>query len=130
MNDNVLIVDDNEINLKLLEKVITTHTKHNVILAKNGKEAIDFAIEHKPFLILMDIMMPEIDGFKATATIKEIPGLQDVPIIAITAVHTKEGIRDVFECGCEDILPKPFEISIVVEIVNKYWKKVQSQSQK
>lgn len=124
MTKKILVVDDNEINLKLLEKIIITHTEQNVILARDGKEAISLACEHLPFLIFMDMMMPVVDGYKATAKIKETETCKDIPIVAVTAVHTKEGIREVFECGCEDILPKPIDVKIVVEIINKYHDKI------
>ena len=70
----------------------------------------------------MDMMMPGIDGYEATKQIKSNPELANTPVVAVTAVNTKEGIKKVFDCGCEDILQKPIGINTVVQLVEKYMK--------
>lgn len=117
----ILIVDDNEINLKLLERIIVNNTSCNIESAYNGKEAIEL-VTNDIDLIFMDMMMPVIDGYKATKTIKEDSKLSHIPIIAITAVNTKEEIKKVFECGCDDILQKPISVQTVVDLIEKYMK--------
>ncbi len=119
----ILIVDDNEINLKLLERIIVNNTSCEVATAYNGKEALEAAISEVPELIFMDMMMPVVDGYKATKNIKSTPELSAIPVIAITAVNTKEEIKKVFECGCEDILQKPISVKTVVDLIEKYLKK-------
>ncbi len=118
----ILIVDDNDINLKLLERIISNNTTCDVISATNGQDAIQLASTEKPFLIFMDMMMPGIDGYEATKQIKSNPELANTPVVAVTAVNTKEGIKKVFDCGCEDILQKPIGINTVVQLVEKYMK--------
>jgi len=118
----ILIVDDNEINLRLLERIILNNTSCEVVSAFNGIEALDLAQKETPFLIFMDMMMPGMDGYEATSKIKDIPELQKTPIVAVTAVNTKEGIKKVFDCGCEDILQKPISINTVVQLIEKYLK--------
>lgn len=118
----ILIVDDNEINLKLLERIILNNTNCEVVSATNGQEALDLSQSEVPFLIFMDMMMPGMDGYEATEKIKEIENLKQIPIVAVTAVNTKEGIKKVFECGCEDILQKPININTVVQLIEKYMK--------
>lgn len=118
--NKILVVDDNEINLKLLERIIVNNTSCQVISAYNGEEAIEIALKEKPFLVFMDMMMPVMDGYEATRKIKESPELAKIPIVAVTAVNTKEGIKKVFGCGCEDILQKPIGINTVVQLIEKY----------
>ena len=118
----ILIVDDNEINLRLLERIISNNTSCKVISAINGEEAIDMALKEKPFLIFMDMMMPVIDGYQATERIKSMSDLKDIPVVAVTAVNTKEGIKKIFDCGCEDILQKPISINTIVQLIEKHMK--------
>ena len=119
-NKKILIVDDNKINIKILEKIISTHTKYQTFSARSGKEAIDIVKTEKPALIFMDMMMPDVDGYEATRQIKDQPDRADVPVIAVTAVDSKGLIKDVFACGCEDILPKPIDVATVVSIIKNY----------
>jgi len=119
-NPQILIVDDNEINIKLLERVILNNTVCSVISAANGEEAIAKVKAKMPFLIFMDMMMPVMDGYTATENIKAIDELKHIPVVAVTAVNTKEGIKKVFDAGCDDILQKPIGISMVVQLIEKY----------
>ncbi len=118
----ILIVDDNEINLKLLERIILNNTSCEVISASNGGEALELVTNEKPFLVFMDMMMPGMDGYEATSRIKKNPDSSLLPVVAVTAVNTKEGIKKVFDCGCEDILQKPISINTVVQLIEKYLK--------
>ena len=116
----ILIVDDNEINVNILAKIVSTHTDYKTLSAYSGKEAVEMVEKEKPAMIFMDMMMPEIDGYEATRLIKSLPNGTDVPIIAVTAVDSKSLIKEVFACGCEDILPKPIDVSTVVSIIEHY----------
>ncbi|GMT49433.1 MAG: hypothetical protein IEMM0008_0972 [bacterium] len=118
----ILVVDDNEINLKLLERIIMNNTSCEVITANNGNEALELVKNEAPFLVFMDMMMPGMDGYEATSIIKKDPGTATLPVVAVTAVNTKEGIKKVFGCGCEDILQKPISINTVVQLIEKYLK--------
>ena len=118
----ILIVDDNEINLKLLERIILNNTSCEVLSASSGGEALELVTNESPFLVFMDMMMPGMDGYEATFRIKKDPNSSTLPVVAVTAVNTKEGIKKVFDCGCEDILQKPISINTVVQLIEKYLK--------
>ncbi len=118
----ILVVDDNEINLKLLERIILNNTSCEVITASNGNEALERVKNEAPFLVFMDMMMPGMDGYEATSIIKKDLDTTSLPVVAVTAVNTKEGIKKVFDCGCEDILQKPISINTVVQLIEKYLK--------
>ena len=80
-----------------------------VISANNGKQGVAKAIEEKPNLILMDIMMPGMDGREATRRIRSNPETKDIPILAATAITDKSQLRECIEAGCNDYILKPFD---------------------
>lgn len=106
MTARVLVVDDIEFNIKLLDTKLK-QDYYQVFTAVNGKEAIAKALEVKPDIILMDIMMPEMDGFEATKIIKFNPVLSFIPIIIVTALNAQEDKVRGLECGADDFLTKP-----------------------
>ena len=78
------------------------------VSANNGKDGVKKAIEEKPHLILMDIMMPGMDGREATRIIRSNRETQDIPILAATALFRKSDLSSCLEAGCNDYLVKPF----------------------
>ena len=79
-----------------------------VIAAKNGKEGVEKAFEEKPQLILMDILMPGMDGREATRLIRANPETQDIPILAATVLLRDSDRKSCLEAGCNDFIQKPF----------------------
>ncbi len=105
----ILIVDDNEDNRELVSKVLRIRG-YIVVEAVDGRTAIRMAQEEMPDLILMDISLPDIDGYEATRTIKSMEGLEDVPVVALTA-HAMKGDREkALEAGCDGYISKPIDI--------------------
>jgi two-component system sensor histidine kinase/response regulator len=109
IKDNlILIVDDTVLNLKLLSHVLENGGyKH--IKAQNGKEAIELAEKNHPDLILMDIMMPEMDGYEAVKQIKARDGLEDIPVIFLSALTETDDKIQAFKYGGVDYITKPFQ---------------------
>ncbi|NDV60619.1 hybrid sensor histidine kinase/response regulator [Bacteroides sp. 519] len=106
-NYKVLIVDDIMSNVLLL-KVLLTNEKFNISVAYNGKQALEQVAAEKPDLILLDVMMPEIDGFEAAKQLKESPQTSDIPIIFLTALNSTADIVKGFQVGGSDFISKPF----------------------
>ncbi len=79
-----------------------------VVSADNGMGGVEKAIEEKPHLILMDIMMPGMDGLEATRLIHANPETKDIPILAITCLFRESELRGCIEAGCNDYIIKPF----------------------
>jgi len=103
----LLIVDDIEENRHLLRRRVEREG-YSVVTASNGREALD-VLRKCPFdLVLLDIMMPEVDGLAALREIKQDPHLRDLPIVMISAVGEDASIAECIENGAEDFLPKPF----------------------
>ena len=103
----VLIVDDDSVNRMILEGMLVNQG-HQVIQAENGQLAIDSYIENKPEMVLMDIMMPVMNGYEATKAIKELAGDDFVPIIVLTAMTDEDELVKCVHSGADDFLTKPF----------------------
>ena len=104
MTDKILIVDDEPAQLRLVDQILTSNG-YEVISAESGQEAIRLVFEHKPHLVLMDVMMPGIDGIQTCSCIREI---SDVPVIMLTGQRTsEEDVVHGLEAGADEYLPKP-----------------------
>ena len=105
----VLLVEDNEMNRDMLSRRLTK-VGYEVTMAVDGVQGVAMAQAAPYDIILMDMSLPEIDGWEATRRIRATPGLAQVPIIALTA-HAMAGDRDkALEAGCSDYDTKPVEI--------------------
>lgn len=105
---NVLIVDDTKFNVKILEDTLSNYYKLSV--AMDGKSALKFMEEVVPDIILLDIMMPEMDGFEVFSKIKEDNRLKYIPVIFLSAVSDINSKAKAFEMGAVDYITKPFEV--------------------
>ncbi len=109
----VLIVDDDAINRMILEGMLVKEG-HEVLQAENGQQAIDSFIQDQPEMILMDIMMPVMNGYDATEKIKELAGDKFIPIIVLTAMTDESELVKCVNSGADDFLTKPFSHSILI----------------
>ncbi len=103
----ILVVDDTNINIKILVELLGD--KYDVVVAMDGKTALKIAKEEIPDLILLDIMMPIIDGFEVCKQLKENPKTKDIPIIFLTAKTDEDSIEKAYEIGGSDYVLKPFK---------------------
>ncbi|PCI28157.1 MAG: two-component system response regulator [SAR324 cluster bacterium] len=110
-NSTILIVDDTPANLDIL--VSALGDKYQIIAATDGMAAIELAEEVIPDLILLDIMMPEMDGFEVCGHLKKNPLTSEIPIIFLTALDQLENKTKAFEIGAVDYITKPFQIAEV-----------------
>jgi DNA-binding response OmpR family regulator len=109
----LLVVDDNEDNRYTLTRRLTREGYTNLITATNGREALDL-LQSKPFdLMLLDIMMPDMNGYEVLERMKEGAELRNVPVIMISALSEIESVIRCIELGAEDYLPKPFNPTLL-----------------
>jgi len=120
MGAKILLVDDSSTSLLMEEMLFKQHTDHTVILARNGVEAVSKAISDQPDLVLMDVVMPKMDGFEACRQIRKQESLRGVPIILVTSRGEPCNVETGFECGCNDYLTKPINAGELIELVNEY----------
>jgi putative two-component system response regulator len=104
--DVVLAVDDNEQNLQLLEEYLWSWG-YDVVLARDGREAVDLYPRYNPSIIVLDVMMPNVDGYEACSMIKQSPAGRTIPILMLTALTGAEDKIRALECGADDFLNKP-----------------------
>ena len=107
-SDYTILVVDDVISNVLLLKVLLQKEKFNVITASNGSDAISMSEQSKPHLILLDVMMPEMDGFEVAAHLKANPETAGIPIIFLTALNSTADIVKGFQAGANDFITKPF----------------------
>jgi len=114
----ILIVDDVVSNVLLL-KILLTNEKFQVCTANNGKACIEMANKEHPDLILLDVMMPELNGFDTATILKKDDTTKDIPIIFLTALNTPQDLVHGFQVGASDFLTKPFNKEELVMRVNQ-----------
>lgn len=108
----IFIIDDNTINIKVLSE--TLHNRYDISFARNGHEALEIIPKAVPDLILLDIMMPGIDGYEVCRRLKNERLTKNIPVIFITARDTNEDEKKGFDCGAVDYIKKPFRAEIVL----------------
>ena len=107
-NKTILIVDDEEMTRQILGRGLTQPNYH-LVLTGSGAEALEMMAELTPDLILLDVMMPEMDGFEVCQRLKSNPQWQHIPIILVTALSSKEDLAHGLEVGADDFIAKPFD---------------------
>ncbi len=109
----LLVVDDNEDNRYTLTRRLNREGYKNLTMASNGREALD-QLNAQPFdLVLLDIMMPDMNGYEVLEQVKATPALRDIPIIMISALDEIESVIRCIELGAEDYLSKPFNPTLL-----------------
>lgn len=109
----ILIVDDEPKNLQVLGNILKIH-KFKIALASNGTEALELAMELRPDLILLDVMMPQMDGFEVCKKLKSDTIFSNTPVLFITALDDSESVVKGFEIGATDYITKPFNSKILI----------------
>ena len=115
----VLIVDDELFNLDYLEQALED-SNYQIITATNGQEALDLIQREQPDLVLLDLMMPVLDGFAVLTHIKADQVLRDIPVIIISAEHDSKSVVKGIKQGAEDYLTKPVNADLLVQKVKEY----------
>jgi len=108
---SILIVDDEDTNIMVLTYIL--ESKYEVIAAKNGKGAINAAHMYVPDLILLDIIMPDMDGYEVIKELKSSETTKDIPIIFVTGMRDIDSQEKGFELGASDYILKPFSTNSV-----------------
>ena len=114
-----LIVDDEKLIL-ISTRIVLESVGYEVVTAASGEEALSVAKEKDPGLILLDIMMPGIDGWETLSRLKEDPELRDIPVVIFTAREHSRGRQLAREMGAADYFQKPFEPDELIAIVEEY----------
>jgi two-component system, cell cycle response regulator DivK len=107
MSNRILVIEDNEDNRQIIRDLLIG-VGYQLIEAVDGVEGVAMAQSHRPDLILMDIQLPELDGYEATRQIRTVPELAQVPIIAVTSYALSGDEAKARDAGCNAYVAKPF----------------------
>ena len=119
MKKVILIIEDEPMNLKLVRDLLQA-SEYLTLEAIDGAEGVELARTHKPDLILMDILMPVMNGFRATKILKADAETKNIPIIALTSYAMKKDKENIREAGCNGYISKPIDTRGFLKKVTEY----------
>jgi two-component system alkaline phosphatase synthesis response regulator PhoP len=108
---SILVVDDNDMNLMLIAKILELEG-YQVVPARNGREAIQAVVAKVPDLAILDVMMPDMDGYELCKKLRQPPLNVAIPIVLLTAMASDMEMSLAMKAGANDIWPKPFDIEL------------------
>ncbi|HAA28804.1 MAG TPA: response regulator [Cyanobacteria bacterium UBA8553] len=115
----VLVVDDNEDNLLLLTFLLE-QLGCELLTAKDGKTALDLAKSYEPTLILLDMMLPDLDGMEVCSRLRQNPLTTNIPVIAVTAMARPEDRERILKAGCNEYVIKPYAVDELEMLLHRY----------
>jgi CheY-like chemotaxis protein len=115
----ILLVDDSN-TILMVERMMLMKGPYEVVTASDGQEAITKARTEQPDLILMDVIMPKMDGFEAVRQIRSQPATRDIPIIMVTTRSEAQNVENGFESGCNDYVVKPINGTELLSKLRSY----------
>jgi two-component system cell cycle response regulator DivK len=119
----ILIVEDNPQNMNLVEMTLRAG-RYSLLKATDGEKAMKIAVKDKPDLIIMDIHLPKLSGLEVTKKIRQMPALNHIPVIAVTAYAMRGDKEKVIDAGCDAYLSKPVNTRelrrLVVEMLRRH----------
>ena len=107
MSKRVLVIEDQEDNRRIIRDLLTS-VGYQLIEAQTGEEGLDLAKQYRPNLILMDVLLPGLNGYETTRLIKADPNLSHIPVIAVTSYALSGDDTNAFDAGCDAYVTKPF----------------------
>lgn len=113
----ILVVDDDQDNLLLINYQLLQLLDCAVISAQTGQMALTFTEQYQPDLILLDIMLPEMDGLEVVRRLKENPDTRHIPVVAVTAMARSLDKDLALAAGCDDYVCKPYEIELLADAI-------------
>lgn len=115
----ILYVEDNQDNRLLVRRILQAEG-YQVMEAENASDALQAVKSRRPDLVLMDINMPEVDGYTLTSRLKSHPGLENTPIVAVTANVMKGDREKTIEAGCDGYIQKPIDVDTLPDQIARF----------
>jgi CheY-like chemotaxis protein len=116
----ILLVDDSKTALMMERSILENRTSYRCVTAADGAQALAKAREEKPDLVLMDVVMPRMNGFEACRKMREQAGTREIPIILVTTRREESYTEAGFASGCNDYITKPINSLELVELLRSY----------
>ena len=115
----ILVIEDHEENRRILRDLLAS-ARYEMLEAMTGEDGLRMAEAHRPNVILMDIQLPDLDGFEVTRRIKADPALHHIPIIAVTSYAMSGDDAKAFEAGCDGYVAKPYDPMALLAKIREY----------
>jgi CheY-like chemotaxis protein len=119
MSKKVLLVDDSA-TILMMEKMILKKTPYAIVTASDGEEAVSRAAAERPDLILMDVVMPKMDGYEAVRRIRAAEETSSIPIIMVTTRGEEQNVEKGYSAGCTDYVTKPIDATELLSKLRNY----------
>ena len=119
-NNKILVVDDDPKDIELLLETLK-NTDFNVVTATNGNEALDKLKTHKPSLILLDVIMPEMNGYQFCQMLKSESAYKNIPVVFFTCKNTEEDKQWGYDLGADDYISKPYTREELFTVLKKFF---------
>ena len=116
----ILIAEDEFDNREIMRTVVEDLLGYSVVTASDGAAALKAIVEHHPDLILMDLMMPVLDGFQVIKEIKSTPRTANIPVLAVSALHRTNDRERAIAYGAAGYVSKPFDIDELTSMIERY----------
>jgi CheY-like chemotaxis protein len=116
--NKLLVVDDNPVNLSIVEEMLAS--EYRIAFAQNGPDALRIAASFRPAYILLDVMMPGMDGLEVCRHMRATPGLKDIVIIMVSAKAMPSELAAGISAGADDYITKPFDEVELLEILRRH----------
>jgi len=124
--DQILIAEDSPTQAEQLKYILEKH-KYKVLVAKDGKEGIEMLLEHRPSLVITDIVMPEMNGYELCKEIKSREKTRNIPVILLTSFSRSEDVMEGISCGADNFLTKPIREEYLVSHIEEILSNLQIQ---
>jgi len=115
----ILIVDDEKMNIMVLAHVLKAH--YDIIVAADGASGLAAAEKHWPDLILLDIIMPDMDGYEVIGKLKASETTKEIPVVFISGLHDADDREKGMSLGAMDFIMKPFDASVIKSTIDSYF---------
>jgi CheY-like chemotaxis protein len=120
MPKKILVVDDSKTALMMEREILEKRTNYQCVTAADGREAVEKARQEHPDLVLMDVVMPTMNGFEACKMLRQQPGTREIPIVLVTTRGEESYMEAGFQSGCNDYITKPIDGVELVELLKSY----------
>ena len=120
MAKKILVVDDSKVSLMMEREILERRTRYECVTASDGQEAVEKALQERPDLILMDVVMPRMNGFEACKKMRQQAGTRAIPIVLVTTRGEESYMEAGFQSGCNDYITKPVNGTELVALLQSY----------
>ncbi len=120
MSKKILVVDDSKTALMMEREILERRTTYQCVTASDGEEAVEKAQQERPDLVLMDVVMPRMNGFEACKRMRQQASTREIPIVLVTTRGEESYMEAGFQSGCNDYITKPVDGAELVALLQSY----------